>query len=127
MFHNLFNLDVPMSRKEFWTTFWIFPLIYLICSIILFIIFPIFHLKETTFMMIENTFTYLCLTLLIMLFIRRGIDTNMNKNALYLWAIWMILFFIFGMFGLVFWFNLIIDIIILCLPSNYFKKENLEE
>lgn len=126
MFHNLFNLDEPMSRKEFWTTFWIFPLIYLICSIIFFIIFIPLHLTEYPFLFIENTFTYLCLALLMMLFIRRGIDTGMNKNVLYSWVLWTVLFFIFGMFGLVFWFNVIVDLIILCLPSHYFSKNNLE-
>lgn len=126
MFHNLFNLDTPMSRKEYWTTFWIFPLLYLVCSIIFFIVFTLFHLTENTFILVENTFTYLCLAFLVMLFIRRGLDTGMNKNALYAWMLWTVLFFVFGMFGLVFWINVIIDIIILCLPTNYFTKK-LEE
>lgn len=127
MFHNLFNLDVPMSRKEFWTTCWIFPLIYLICSIILFIIFIPLHFSEDTFVFIQNSLTYLCLAFLILLFIRRGIDTGMNKNALYSWILWTVLFFIFNMLGLVFWINVIVDLIISCLPTNYFNKQLEEE
>lgn len=123
MFNNLFNLDIPMSRKEFWTTFGIFPLIYLICSIILFVCFPIFHIPKDIFMFIENSFTYLNLAFFILLFIRRGIDTRMNKNTLYSLILWIVLFFVFDMFGLIFWINSIIILIILCLPKNYFTKK----
>ncbi|CAM4022291.1 hypothetical protein [Catellicoccus marimammalium] len=126
-FKNLFNLNVPLARKDFWCMFWIFPVFALLCIFIFFGLFTALHWSMTTFIVVPNAISCFFTLFFMLLIIRRGLDVGIARWALYSWAVWVVIDSSLGAFGLIFWINLVGNAVIGCLPSHYVKKNAIEE
>lgn len=79
------------------------------------------------FIVVPNAISCFFTLFFMLLIIRRGLDVGIARWVLYSWAVWVVIDSALGVFGLIFWINLVGNAVIGCLPSHYVKKNVIEE